>query len=77
MLKKIFISAVTKQRLNQIFDREDSLLAQGLISRQALAHRRLLRQVMQQAGFIPLKTEWWHFNKISRAQAKAHYKPIR
>ena len=58
-------------------DREDSLLAQGLISRQALAHRRLLRQVMQQAGFIPLKTEWWHFNKISRAQAKAHYKPIR
>ena len=25
----------------------------------------------------PLKTEWWHFNLVSRAEAKAHYKAIK
>ena len=56
---------------------EAALLAKGLISREAVANRALLRQVMRQAGFIPLKTEWWHFNRISRAEAKAHYKAIK
>lgn len=55
---------------------EDRLVAQGIISPQARANRRLLRQVMRQAGFIPLRTEWWHFNFISRAKAKAHYQAI-
>ncbi len=58
-------------------DREDRLRATGRISARAVSNRRLLRSVMRQAGFKPLRTEWWHFNFKSRAEAKARYKVIR
>ena len=32
--------------------------------------RLLLRQVMKEAGFHPLPSEWWHFNRVSRQTAK-------
>lgn len=57
-------------------DTEDDMVKRGIISARARDNRRLLRQVMKQAGFRPLRTEWWHFNFISRAEAKAKYKPI-
>lgn len=56
---------------------EASLVQRGVISAQARKNRELLRDVMRKAGFTPLKTEWWHFNLITRAEAKAHYKVIR
>ena len=58
-------------------DRETELVSRHVISREALDHRLLLRSVMKEAGFTPLRTEWWHFNLISRAQARAQYKPVR
>ncbi len=58
-------------------DREDALVKSGRISRRALENRRLLREVMRYAGFKPLRTEWWHFNLISRATAKKYYKVIK
>ena len=58
-------------------DRESELVSRHVISREALDHRLLLRSVMKEAGFTPLRTEWWHFNLISRAQARAQYKPVR
>lgn len=58
-------------------DKEDALVSQGRISRQAQENRRLLREVMRYAGFRPLRTEWWHFNFISRATAKKYYKVIK
>lgn len=57
-------------------DGEADMVRRGLMTRQALKNRQLLRTVMRQAGFKALRTEWWHFNFITRAQAKAHYKPI-
>lgn len=57
-------------------DQERYLVEQKIISQEALKNRLLLRKVMTQAGFRPLRTEWWHFNFISRATAKAKYKPI-
>lgn len=57
-------------------DQEDRLVQQGLLSPEARANRQLLRQVMTAGGFKPLRTEWWHFNRISRAEAKRHYKAI-
>ena len=57
-------------------DNEAALVKRGIISPQAQANRQLLRNVMRQAGFTPLRTEWWHFNLVSRAEARAHYKPI-
>lgn len=58
-------------------DREDELLAQGKLSREAYDNRRLLRRVMEHAGWKPLRTEWWHFNLRTRAQAKKYFKVIR
>lgn len=58
-------------------DREDDLVRRHVISREAQRNRQLLRSVMRQAGFTPLRTEWWHFNLITRAQARAQYKVIK
>ena len=58
-------------------DKEAQLVQKKVISAEAKRNRELLRSVMKQAGFKPLRTEWWHFNLISRAQAKAYYKPIK
>ena len=63
-------------RLSHI-DKEAALERSGRISRQAVRNRRLLRQVMRYAGFKPLRTEWWHFNLVSRATAKKYYRVIR
>lgn len=58
-------------------DNEAQLVAQKRISAQARKNRQLLRDVMTYAGFKPLRTEWWHFNFCSRAQAKRYYQVIK
>ncbi|WP_277264922.1 M15 family metallopeptidase [Prevotella corporis] len=58
-------------------DQEASLLAKGLLTKEALANRKLLRTVMESAGFTPLRTEWWHFNLCTRAWARRNLKAVR
>ena len=58
-------------------DKEDMLLRNRKISSEAYRNRLLLREVMGYAGFKPLRTEWWHFNFRSRAQAKKYFKIIK
>ena len=58
-------------------DNEDGLLKSGKISREAYDNRRLLRKVMRAAGWKPLRTEWWHFNLRTRAEAKKYFKVIK
>ena len=58
-------------------DQEDDLVRRHIISREAQQNRQLLREVMREAGFTPLRTEWWHFNLITRAQARAQYRVIK
>lgn len=58
-------------------DDEAGLVAKHIISKEAKQNRELLRKVMEEAGFKPLRTEWWHFNLVSRAEAKAHYKAVK
>ena len=58
-------------------DKEQTLVAKKIISKQSVKNRQLLRTVMQKAGFKPLRTEWWHFNLISRTQAKRYYKVVK
>ena len=58
-------------------DNEADLVSRHIISSEAKKNRELLRKVMTEAGFKPLRTEWWHFNLVSRAEAKAHYKAVR
>ena len=57
-------------------DNEAALVSAHIISPEARRNRQLLRKVMRHGGFIPLRTEWWHFNKCSRAVAKKYYKVI-
>ena len=58
-------------------DNEADLVSRHIISKEAKKNRELLRKVMTEAGFKPLRTEWWHFNLVSRAEAKAHYKAVK
>lgn len=57
-------------------DREQELVRTGKITAQAAKNRLLLRTVMQKAGFRPLRSEWWHFNYTTRADARKNYKVI-
>lgn len=55
---------------------EDTMLKQGLLTSDQVENRRLLRRVMKHGGFTPLGSEWWHFNRCTRAYARTHYKVI-
>lgn len=39
-------------------------------------NRKLLSDTMVKAGFIPLSYEWWHFNGMSKTDARRRYKII-
>lgn len=58
-------------------DNEAALVRSKTISAKAKANRELLRKVMRHAGWMPLRTEWWHFNLCSRATARKYYKVIK
>lgn len=55
---------------------EDELLKKGELTELQVSNRRLLREVMNKAGFRTLPTEWWHFNSCSRDEAMIKYKLI-
>ena len=57
-------------------DREEELVKTGKITKEAVKNRQLLRKVMQKAGFRSLRSEWWHFNYTTRADARKNYKAI-
>ncbi len=57
-------------------DNENMLVSKGIITKEHLANRKLLRRVMIAGGWKPLKSEWWHFNFRTRAQAKAKYRRL-
>lgn len=57
-------------------DRENELVRSGFMSENARQNRLLLRRVMKNAGFQPLRTEWWHFNFVTLAQARAAYRRL-
>lgn len=57
-------------------DRETQMVAACTISETERQNRLLLRRVMTAAGFKPLRTEWWHFNLVSKRQAQAKYRRL-
>ena len=58
-------------------DKEEELVKKGIITKEAMENRRLLRKVMRKAGFSTIRTEWWHFNFTTRADAKANYQVVK
>jgi D-alanyl-D-alanine dipeptidase len=55
---------------------EERFLSEGKLSLPQLMNRELLREIMQEAGFHKIETEWWHFNSCSRAEAERRYRII-
>lgn len=49
------------------------LLEKGEITEEQVAHRRLLRDAMFQAGFFGINSEWWHFDCGDRVLVRQTY----
>ena len=52
---------------------ELALLESGEITQEQVAHRRLLRDAMFQAGFFGINSEWWHFDCGDRVLVRQTY----
>ncbi|WP_439556510.1 M15 family metallopeptidase [Dyadobacter sp.] len=52
---------------------EQEMLKAGKLTAQQIENRQLLRKVMTEAGFRVNTTEWWHFDGMSKSQARAKY----
>ena len=52
---------------------EKQLLKQGRLTKGQVANRRLLREVMKEAGFTGLPDEWWHFQAVDLQTAVSRY----
>ena len=50
-------------------DMEPELIERGEISLRELQNRKLLREIMTEAGWIVEPSEWWHFNAMPLAEA--------
>ncbi len=56
---------------------ESQMLAQGKLTKAQLANRQILRKAMTQVGFRQNTTEWWHYDGLSKASARAKYGMIK
>jgi len=54
--------------------KEAFFLKNGLLTKKQVENRKLLRKVMASQNFINIPTEWWHFNGVTRQQAKTLFK---
>lgn len=57
--------------------REDEFLRAGIFTKKQIENRKLLRKIMIQAGFQPIRGEWWHFNATSLEDAKKRFSIIK
>lgn len=55
---------------------EEKFLQSGKLNAQQIKNRRLLRKVMEDAGFIQLPLEWWHFDALPKAEVKTKFRIV-
>jgi D-alanyl-D-alanine dipeptidase len=55
---------------------EEGFLVAGRLTEQQVANRRLLRDAMLGAGFLGIRTEWWHFDCGDRELVRATYRRV-
>jgi zinc D-Ala-D-Ala dipeptidase len=55
---------------------EKKFAQQGKLSRSQIENRKLLREIMIEAGFRSIGTEWWHFDAFSRKEVKQRFSII-
>jgi len=56
---------------------EQEMLKQGKLTVKQITNRKILRLAMVQAGFKQNTTEWWHFDGMSKKQAREKYGMIK
>jgi D-alanyl-D-alanine dipeptidase len=55
---------------------EDGFLASGQLTELQIANRRLLRAAMNEAGFVGINTEWWHFDCGDRELVRRTFRRV-
>jgi D-alanyl-D-alanine dipeptidase len=55
---------------------ESKFLKQGKLSKEQINSRKILREVMTKAGFLPILNEWWHFEAFPKQAVRKKYKII-
>lgn len=55
---------------------ELELLKSGYLTTEQIGNRLILRSIMEEAGFIQLPIEWWHFNALSREEVQRQFKMV-
>jgi D-alanyl-D-alanine dipeptidase len=55
---------------------EEGFLQSGALTGPQVAHRRLLREAMFQAGFVGINTEWWHFDCGDRNLVRQSFRRV-
>ena len=55
---------------------ESRMIEEGKLTWRQFENRKLLREVMTEAGFTGITTEWWHFNGNSLKTAGEKYRIV-
>ena len=55
---------------------ESHFLEKGILRKEQLTNRKILRAAMRAGGFWVLPTEWWHFNRYNRYKAKELFEVV-
>ena len=55
---------------------EEQFLEEGRLTREQVENRRLLREVMEAAGFSMINVEWWHFNAFPVKETRQRFRII-
>ncbi|MFD2200227.1 M15 family metallopeptidase [Shivajiella indica] len=58
-------------------DREAEMLREGIITKEQISNREILRKVMKHGGFTGIGSEWWHFNAYSLKDASARFELVK
>lgn len=56
---------------------EEYFLKKGKLTQKQIDNRKLLREVMEEAGYMHIDYEWWHFNALEREKAKQRYQIVK
>lgn len=52
---------------------ESTLVSNDILTQQQVDNRLILRNVMTEAGFLTINSEWWHFDAFSRSETKKRF----
>jgi len=55
---------------------EDQFLRDGRLSLIQIQNRKLLRKLMQDAGFIQLPHEWWHYDRYPKSEIRTRFQIV-